>query len=132
MPSITRLFRHLLILFLQFFFNRVVVFKIIGYFNRQWRFLETVFVAYPASIEYVSAYASLRYVEQTKWKPWLTGLFYQNGKWGLMLSVSSMESDFLNPNNKSNLQALVNHVECVRELLGAPQKLLQVFCRGFC
>jgi hypothetical protein len=48
--------RRKCILLVNTFLNHRSVFKTIGWFNRRWRFLETLFVAYPASDDYTRAY----------------------------------------------------------------------------
>jgi len=56
------------------------------------------------------------------WLPWPAGIFRQNGKWGLMTVISSLEDDFTDPGNVENLKTLLNRTERIRQLLGAKQK----------
>jgi hypothetical protein len=110
------------ILLVNTFLNHRSVFKTIGWFNRRWRFLETLFVAYPASDDYTRAYVSPKQRDCMRWHPWLVGLIWQNGTWGLVFIITSTETDFLDPQNKDNLKTLVDDMSNIQQLVGASQK----------
>lgn len=114
--------RRISLLFITLFFNHDRVFATIGWFNRRWYFLNTVFVAYPASEEYALAYVYPRHRHIMRWLPWPTGIFRQNGQWGLMTVISSIEKDFKDPKNIQNLKVLVERTERIKQLVGASQK----------
>lgn len=114
--------RKIALLIINLFFNRDFVFAIIGWFNRRRFFLGSVFVAYPATEEYAISYVYPRYRHIMRWLPWPTGVFKQNGQWGLMISISSTEKDFLSRRNVENLKILVDRTEKIRQLVGATQK----------
>ncbi len=96
--------------------------KMIGFFNRRYHFLNTIFVAYPATAEYSYAYGFKRTLPFCKWSPWITGLNIQDGKVGLTTCITSLEQDFLNLEEISNLKAMVAEAERIRQLVGADQK----------
>ncbi|MBP1468958.1 hypothetical protein EYB53_024835 [Candidatus Chloroploca sp. M-50] len=98
------------------------ILRLIGWCNRRWMFLGSVFLVYAANEEYALTYASPRYYPLMRWSPWIAGVLRQNGRWALMLVVSSTERDFTNPASHRHLTALVEEVERLRRLVGAPQK----------
>lgn len=114
--------RKVLLLAINVLFNHSLVFRIVGVINQRWGFLSSVFVMYPATKDYTSAYLYQRHWHVTKWAPCICGIFRQEGKWGLILGITSTEEDFCRPDNTGNLQNLVGRVEHVRRLIGAPQK----------
>ncbi|MCF6147677.1 MAG: hypothetical protein E3K37_03360 [Candidatus Kuenenia sp.] len=114
--------RKILILFVNALFNHNLVFRVIGAINRRWNFLRSVFVMYPATKDYTSAYLYKRHWHALKWSPWIGGVFRQNGKWGLILGITGTDDDFRNTDNSGNLQALAGRAEHVRRLIGATQK----------
>ena len=114
--------RKISLLILNFFFNRDWLFSIVGWFNRRWHFLHTVFVAYPANEKYALAYVYPKHRDRMRWFPWPAGIFRQNGKWGLMTVISSVEQDFTAEKNLDNLKDFVKRTEKIRSLLGAKQK----------
>ena len=109
--------RKIGLLILNFLFNRERFFRFLG--NRG--VIKTVFVAYPASEEYADKYVYKRHRHWMRWKPWPAGIFKQNGKWGLMLVISSTEKDF-KPENYHDLKLLVEGTENIRRWLNADQK----------
>ena len=114
--------RKILVLVANVLFNYNFVFRIVGVMNRRWNFLSSVFVAYPATKDYTSAYIYQRHWHVMKWTPWIGGIFRQESKWGLMLVIASTEEDFCHPENTGNLQTLVERAERIRQLIGASQK----------
>lgn len=101
--------------------NRLV-FRMVGWFNRRWPFLETLFVAYPASQEFASAYGYKWQQDAFRWKPWLCGAFRQGDKWGLQFAISGYETDFMDRESGDNLQQLVDWAEDAKEELGANRR----------
>ena len=115
-------FRRISLLILNFLFNYDKVFEAIGRLNRKYQFINTVFVAYPATEEYALAYVYKRHRDIMRWLPWPAGIFRQNGKWGVMFVISSTDGDFINPNNLENLRLLERRTEHIRKLFRADQK----------
>lgn len=114
--------RRFLLFALNFLLNHNFLFTLVGHFNKKWHFLNTIFVAYPANEKYAREYSFSWYRNKIRWTPWLAGIFCQNGKWGLMTAVSSIEKDFYKLENYGNLKNLVEATEGLRCLLGAEQK----------
>lgn len=112
-------------------FNHDVVFRFVGWLNRRWRFLETVFLVYPATYDYYLAYAYEIQRKPMAWNPWPCLLFWQEGKFGLMVSISSTEEEFTRPENRQNLIRVVDRVEQIRQMLGASQKTFAGILPGF-
>jgi hypothetical protein len=57
-----------------------------------------------------------------RWRPWPVGVFKQDGKWGVMMVISSLETDFTLSDNHENLQVLTAHTEHVKSMTKASQK----------
>tara|TARA_B100000809_G_scaffold242378_3_gene266420 strand:- start:1246 stop:1632 length:387 start_codon:yes stop_codon:yes gene_type:complete len=106
--------------------NRPVL-LLIGWLNRRWHFLTTIFVTYPATEDYARAYETPRGREIMRWSPWLVEFYRQNGKLGLSTVISSTEDQFRDPENAGKLQAMVNEAHVIGDLVGASQ----AFCLGF-
>lgn len=115
-------FRRILVFVVNFLLNRPTILRFVGHINKRLPFLKSVFVAYGASEEYSYAYVYPKHRHFMKWKPWIAGIFKQNGKWGLMMVVSSLEEDFHDLNNTENLKLLLDSTENIRVMLNAPQK----------
>ncbi len=114
--------RKILVLVVNVIFNHNLVFSIVGVINRRCNFLTSVFVMYPATKDYTSAYLYQRHWHVTKWAPCICGIFWQEDKWGLILGITSTEENFCHSENTGNLQTLAERVEHVRRLIGASQK----------
>ncbi len=114
--------RKIILLILNFVFNHNYVFAAVGWFNKRWYFLNTVFLAFPEKEAYAYAYVYPSHRDWMRWSPWPCGIFKQDGKWGLMTAISSSGEDFINPVNDENLKLLVEKVEKIRQLLGAKRK----------
>lgn len=105
--------------------NNPVVFWLIGLLNKRYRFLTTVFVAYGASRDYNRAYFYNWHERILRWRLWPVGIFRQNGRWGLMTGISSVEEDFYrtltDERERENLTKLLHRTERVQKLLHADQ-----------
>ncbi len=89
-------------------------FRSLGAANRRWGFLESIFLAYPASEDYALNYAYAYRLETNRWKPWPTGVLRQDGRWILMLAIGATEAHFRTAENRCHLHALAEHVERLR------------------
>lgn len=107
---------------LNHYIGRDKVLKLIGALNLRFKCLHSVFICYPASEEYTLAYAYKNKLHLQTWTPWLVGVYKQNGKWGLMFTISSVETDFLDPANIDNIKALLNETISIQNLVYAKQK----------
>lgn len=110
--------RKISLLVVNLFINHDLVFRFLGSLG----IFKTVFVAYPAYEELALAYVYKRHRHWMRWRPWPAGIFRQNGRWGLMMVISSVEKDFLDSANIENMKALIQRTEDIRRLLKAEQK----------
>jgi len=82
--------------------------------------LITVFLEYPATQYYVSALTFPSYAIRARWQPRFAGIYSPApGKWGLVLAVSSLEADLVNPRNADRLQGVLEIVEEIKNRVGA-------------
>jgi len=107
---------------LNLLFNHDLVFRLIGLLNRRLGFIQAVFLAYPANDAYRKAYTYPWRARLMNWKPGVSGLFRQNGKFGIMFTVSNCDSQFIDPGNQERLRTLLQRMEKIRQLFGARQK----------
>lgn len=114
--------RRIGLLVLNAIFCNRLMFRAVGWFNRRWPFLETLFVAYPASEEFASAYGYKWQQNAFRWRPWLCGAFRQGDKWGLQFAISGYETDFMDRESGDNLQQLVDWAESTKSELGANRR----------
>lgn len=117
--------RRLFCLVFNLIFNHKVVYLIVGFLNKRWKFLRTIYVGYSVEEGYLESYAfpSFRsYIKTYKWTPFLAGFFIQDGKLGLKFFISSNEDDFYRADNKENLIQFASRVEDIRQISGATQK----------
>jgi hypothetical protein len=121
--EITKHVQILSLMFVNSFINNVVVYMIIGLINRRFSFINTIFVMYPATEEYARNYAySWPWYRNTfRWSPCPAGLFYQNGKYGIVTMISAIEDDIKDFKNIDNLKLLIVNAEKKRKLLNAKQ-----------
>ncbi|MBD2248700.1 hypothetical protein [Nostoc sp. FACHB-888] len=116
--------RRLFCLIFNLIFNHKVVYLAVGFLNKRWKFLRTIFVGYSVEQGYLEPYAfpSFRsYIKTYKWTPFLAGFFIQDGKLGLKFFISSNEDDFYRADNKENLIQFASRVEDIRQISGATQ-----------
>ncbi len=107
---------------LNVFVNHDWLFWIVGAINRRVGLIESVFLVYPASEKYGLAYAFPRRLRKNRWSPWPAGLLWQNGKLGVMFSISATNDHFLDPQNLDNLRRVTERMERLRVLLAAKGK----------
>jgi hypothetical protein len=82
--------------------------------------LITIFLEYPATHYYVSALTFPSYAIRARWQPRFAGIYSPvPGKWGLVLAVSSLEADLVDPKNASRLQEILESVEEITKRVGA-------------
>lgn len=113
-----RLFTELL----NLFFNHDWIFWLIGLINKRIGAIESVFLVYPATEEYISAYSYAYRSRWHEWKPGPIGFFCQNGKIGVKFAISASNSQFCDMANKSKLCCLVERMERIRKLFCAKHK----------
>lgn len=114
--------RRMGLLIITCLFNHDLVYAAIGFLNRYFKVIESVFLAYPASEKYALSYVYKWRLTQVQWSPFPVGLLFQNGKFTLMFVVSSNDAKFLTSENEENLRQLAGRMEKIRNLLGANTK----------
>ncbi|MBN1584817.1 hypothetical protein JW899_00405 [Candidatus Uhrbacteria bacterium] len=108
---------------MSFLLDRDALFRVIGFFNRRFGFLKTVFLLYPANLRYAHAYVYERRRKRMFWGPEFVGLFRQkNCKIGLVFGISSDEKMIKDPKNTENLLRVFDRMEDIRVMLGAERK----------
>lgn len=104
------------------FFNYDFLFFLIGMINKRLKVIKSVFLVYPATEEYSSAYVYSRRIPRVRWNPWPAGVLWQNGKMSLMFVVSAHNGDFKSPDNFPHMEAVVERMEHLRKLFNAERK----------
>ncbi len=98
------------------------LFLLVGLLNKKLGWISSVFLVYPANEDYTLAYTYRRRARKIKWKPWLVGIFWQEGKFGVKFAISACNRDFRDPDNKESLRAVVQRMEKLRNLFAAERK----------
>ncbi len=119
--SVKRRIRRLFVLSINLILNNRMVWALVGTINKRFPIIKTVFLAYPANHKFATEYVFDNVLEETKWNPWFTGFFIQNGKIGIQFAISSTEEDFRDENNIENLRILWLRMNYLKSLLEADQ-----------
>lgn len=103
-----------------------VGYQLLGVLNRlSGGRLITVFLEYPATNNYVSALTFPSYASRARWRPRFAGIYSPAPKkWGLVLAVSSLEADLVDPSNADRLQGILETVEKIKNRIGAQHTAL--------
>lgn len=120
---INRIGRWLFCFFVNTLFNNRFFFSLLGYFNRRFQFLKTLYVGYSVDDQYIREYTypATILTKHFRWKPMLAGFVLQNKKLGLVFFIASREVDFYQPDNKPELKRFVDRVRTVQQLTAAEQ-----------
>ena len=118
---IKRRVRRLFVLNVNLLFNNRLVWALVGAVNKRIKIIKTVFLAYPANHKFATEYVFDNVLDETRWHPWFTGFFIQNGKVGLKFGISSTEDDFRSIDNLENLRLLWLRMNYLKSLLEADQ-----------
>ncbi len=119
--SVKRRVRRLFVLNINLILNNRIFLALLGTINKRIPFIKTVFLAYPANHKFATEYVFDTVLEETRWHPWFTGFFIQNGKIGIQFAISSTEKDFRDENNIENLRILWLRMNYLKSLLEADQ-----------
>ena len=93
--------------------------RLVGRLNQRFRFLESVFVAYPASAEYASYYFSERALDRARWNPVLCAVMVQDGKVTIGMGITATEQEIRDRDNEPNLAHLLQSADAIAQSLGA-------------
>ena len=115
--NIKRHVRRLFVININLLFNNRLVWALIGVINKRLQFVKTIFLAYPANSQFAREYVFDNVLDETRWNPWFTGIFIQNGKVGLKFAISSTESDFRDESNLDKLRDLWLKMNYLQHLL---------------
>lgn len=107
---------------LNVFITHDLVYKFLGIINKRFGFIESIFLAYPASDDYSFAYLYAFRQKKVMWDPWLCGLFFQNGKFSLMFCVTATNEKFVDSAHQEELRDLYERIESIRNMLCAKRK----------
>lgn len=118
---IKRHIRRLFVLNINILLNNRIVWSIIGALNKRLKFIKTIFLAYPANHKFTKEYVFDSVLEETRWHPWFTGFFIQDGKVGLKFAISSTENDFRDDNNVDKLRDIWLNMSYLKHLLETDQ-----------
>ncbi len=114
--------RRIVVLFFDFLFDHNWFYRLLGWMN-DWVFeIRTVFLMYPEQRKYALSFVYPSRLPKVKWSPFLAGFFVQNGKLGLMFAISATPADFRDPANEDGLRMMVQRMEKIRQLVGAPRR----------
>lgn len=95
--------------------------RMIGVANRRLGFLHTVFLMYPANGEYTASFVAPAVAEEMRWNPRFLGVFWQNGRLGIVMGITAHEHDFESSENVARLEEVVRRVKGVSDAVGARQ-----------
>ncbi|MEO5350105.1 MAG: NAD-dependent epimerase/dehydratase family protein [Magnetococcus sp. YQC-3] len=95
----------------------------IGKLNKRVRLIESIFVAYPASHDYLSYYYYdwMARISRSTRKLYIGGLFVQDGRIIIGFGVGFFEDDFLDHDSKEALSLLLDETRRVKNLLNVRQ-----------
>ena len=114
--------RHLLTEALHVFFNYDWIYWLIGLINKKLHIIESVFLVYPATEDYLLAYSYVYRSRWHQWKPGPLGFLYQNRKIGIIFGISASNGHLIDPTNKEKLLDVANRMEKIRSLFYARHK----------
>ena len=99
---------------LTYLVGNYITLKLLQMLNKKFKFIETIFIAYPASLKYRRFFMYDYIAEKYKWSPSLIGFLVQDGKLGLVFSDVNVEQDYEDPNNLSKLKLFYDKCESLR------------------
>lgn len=114
--------RKIIAVFLILLFSHTWCYRLIGWFNRRYGWIDSVFLMYPASARYLSAYCPPAIARYCGWRPVWVGIGRQTGGgWMLIFAVPNVEKDFLQSQHHTQLQRLVARMQQIQQSVGATQ-----------
>lgn len=117
--------RKIFAVLLIMLFSYELCYRVIGWFNRRYGWIDSVFLMYPASARYLYAYCPPAIARYCRWRPvWVGVARQQGGRWMLMFAVPNVEKDFLQPKHDHQLRKLLANMQRIETLVGAKQHSL--------
>lgn len=113
--------RKILLIFASELIGNPVGYSLIGLANRlSGGRLATIFLVYPPHEGYIEAVTFPRYAARADWHARFAGIYSPApGQLGLVLAVTSLEAELIDPANTPRLQALLDSLEAIRKLTAA-------------
>ena len=113
--------RKILLIFASELIGNPLGYRLIGLLNRLCGGrLATVFLVYPPHEGYIDAVTFSRYAARANWRARFAGIYSPApGRLGLILAVTSLEGELIDPHNTPRLRALVDSLEGIRQLTAA-------------
>ncbi len=103
-------------------FSHELCYRLIGWLNRRYGWIDSVFLMYPASARYLYAYCPPAIARYCRWRPVWVGMGrQQGGRWMLMFAVPNVEKEFLQPKHEPQLRTLLARMQRIQQLVGATQ-----------
>lgn len=97
-------------------------YRLIGWLNRRYGWIDSVFLMYPASARYLQAYCPPAIARYCAWRPVWVGVGRQDGgRWMLMFAVPNVEKELLQPKHHAQLQTLATRMQRIQQWVGAQQ-----------
>ncbi len=112
---------RLVLMILNLIVNNYIVFSLLGFINRILPFIGSIFIAYPATEEYASRYSYRWFRSFIKWRPFIIGFLFQNGRITISTAISATESDFLKNSYSNKLKLLVKRANIIKRIINAEQ-----------
>lgn len=101
--------------------SNYIPFLFLGVFNRYAKNIRSVFLCYSGNERYAGHYGFKILEPYLKWFPTPIGIYKQGRFWGIVFASSMTEGDFTAPENRPNLEKIINRLKFIRALVGADQ-----------
>ncbi len=113
--------RRCAVFIINWCFNHDEFLRVIGWLNKRLNLIHSVFLGYTVNDHYLGAYTWPKYSKQTRWRPWIVGIYRQAGRWGLLLGVSATDSELRDQANRSRMNLLVKDTIKIQRLVAAKE-----------
>lgn len=115
--------RKIIILIADFVFNNLLALAIIGFLNKRFKLIASIFVDYPVSDFYADYYSFGFFRKKVmNWtRPILSGLIIFKGKLIIKFSTAKTPVDFNLPENSGNLRNFYEAIQKIKDCLNASE-----------
>ena len=101
--------------------NVLMPVRLLGFLNRRYSFIHSLFLGYPASDRFAKHFGFEFMIRKLKWRTAIYGVFVQGGKLGLLMLTSTTERQFTRRENSAKLARLREDMERMQTLVGAKE-----------
>lgn len=98
------------------------LFWLVGFINKRFGFIESVFLVYPAREDYALYYFYPCRIKKHYWQPGPAGLLWQDGKLTIMFAIAASNGQYTDPKNVEKIRYVNKRMEELRQLIGAKRK----------